>query len=69
MPTGQENILRLNVPVHDAVAVSVAQRVRHRTGNPERVVQWQLLFTLQLSAEAFPVHVRHDVIEEAVGLT
>ena len=68
MPTLQQDVLRLDVPVDDPIAVGVAQRVGDLAGDPERVVERELLLASEPPSERFPLHVGHDVVEEAARL-
>ena len=43
----QENVLRLDVPMHDAEPVCVTEGVGDLTSDPQRVVQRQLALTLE----------------------
>src|SRR2546422_1128139 len=51
-----------------AAAVRVAQRGRHFAGDPQRVLERQLLLPRQPFAQRLALDVRHDVVEEARGL-
>ena len=64
----QQDVLRLDVAVDDAVAVGVVERVGHFGGDADRVVHRQLLLAAEPVADRFPLHVRHHVEEEAVRL-
>ncbi len=64
----QQDVLGLDVTVHDSVAVRVLERVGHFPRDPHRVVHGQLLFAYQPVAQRFALDVRHHVEDEAVGL-
>jgi hypothetical protein len=66
MPTLEQDVLRLDVPVHDPLPVRMPQRVGHLIGDRYRVVDRELLLTAQPLAERLPLHVRHGVVEEPV---
>ena len=53
----------------DAMPVRVSQGTRHLAGNSERVGQRQLSFAREPPAQRFTLDVRHDVIEETLGLS
>src|SRR3989442_10101628 len=54
--------------MYDVVAVGVAQRARHFSSDPERLVERQLALPLEAFPEGFALGVRHHVVEEALGL-
>src|SRR2546426_4010868 len=54
--------------MYDVVAVGVAQRARHFSSDPERLVERQLALALEPFPEGFALDVRHDVVQEALGL-
>ncbi len=49
----QQDVLRLDVAVNDAVAVGVAQRVGYLTGDLQRVVDGELFLAVQPIAQRF----------------
>ena len=63
----QQNVLGLDVPVHDPLRMRVAQRGQHLPRDPEGLVQWELPLPLQALAEGLARHVGHDVVEESRG--
>ena len=65
---GQQDVRGLDVAVHDAVAMSVVERLGHFAGDPKRLVQAQLLLALQPLAQRLAGDERHDVIKEPAGL-
>ncbi len=69
MATGEEDILRLDVAVHDAFRVGVSQRVGHFLGDLDGVVHGQLRFAVEPIPEGLALDQRHDVVEETVRLT
>src|SRR2546422_9321775 len=64
----EENVLRLNVPVHDVVTVGVAQRIGHFACDLQRVLERQLPLPIQSTPQRFALYERHHVIEESAGL-
>ncbi len=66
-PARKQDVLRLDVAVHHAVAVRVGQRSRHLRRDAHGVLEPQLLFPVQAVAERFPLHVGHHVVEKAPG--
>ena len=50
------------------VTVGVTQRVRHLAGYLKRVVQGELLFTIEPVAERLALDIGHNVIEESLRL-
>ena len=67
--SGDQHVVGLDIPMHDAVLVGVCQRIHDLTKDPHRGTHRQLPFALELGAERFPLDVRHDVVQETVGLT
>jgi len=64
----QQDVLRLDVAVDDPLPVGVVKRARHLAGDPHRIGDRQLLLPRQPVPQRFPLHVRHHVEQEAVGL-
>ena len=62
MPGLEEDVLGLDVPVHEPQAVSVAQGIGHFSGDLKSVLQRQLLFASQPAAQGFTLHVGHGVV-------
>ena len=60
----QQDVLRLDVPVHHVVPVGVAQRACYFPGDPQRLVKRQRPFPLEPVAQRLAFDIRHDVIEE-----
>ena len=54
MPTGEENVLRLDVAVHDAVFVGMSQPVGHFAHDLERWFHIEPSFAQQSSAQISP---------------
>ena len=65
----EQNVFGLDVPVHDALAVRVAQRVRHLAGDLQRVLQRQLTLAPEPIPEGLALHVGHRVPELAGRFT
>ena len=66
MITGKENVLRLDVSMHDALLVRVLECVGDVAENPDGVGDRQLARSLQSGAERLPFDARHRIIEEVV---
>ena len=64
----EEDVFRFEVPVNDAVAVRIVERARHCARQADRLVDGELLLTLQARAERFAGHIRHDVEEQPFRL-
>jgi hypothetical protein len=64
---GDEDVLRLDVPVHYALAVRVVERARHLLRDGQRLLNAELRLTVQLVAQRLAAHERHHVIEKSVG--
>jgi hypothetical protein len=56
-----ENILGLDVPMNDAVAMSVAQRISDFPGDLQSTLNKQLLLAIQPFAQRFSFHQGHRV--------
>src|SRR2546422_2444615 len=52
----EENVLRLNVPVHDVVTVGVAQRIGHFACDLQRVLERQLPLPIQSTPQRFALY-------------
>ena len=65
---GQEDVARLDVAVHDPVAVGVTQRAGHVAHDLHRVRDRQLLLPGDPHAEGFARHEGHDEVRQAIGL-
>jgi hypothetical protein len=68
MPTGEQNVLRLDVAVDHAGLVRHRQRLGDLAQEPYRVGHRQFARACEAVAERLPLHVGHHVIEEAVGV-
>jgi hypothetical protein len=64
----QQNVLRLDVPVHHALVVGEVERLGDAPADSHCFFQRQRAFALESLAEALPVHHRHGVPQEAIGL-
>jgi hypothetical protein len=66
LAAGEEDVLRLDVPVHHAALVRNGQRLRHGPGEHGLDVEPPL--ALEPGAERLALDVRHHPAEEAAGL-
>ena len=64
----EQDILRLDVAMDHAVAMGELERRRHRAGEGYRLFNAELFFPGELVAQRLPFDVRHDVVEEGVGV-
>ena len=64
----EQDVVRLDVAMHDAECMCVGERVAHRARDVERVVDRQLPFAQQPGAQRLAAHKRHHVIEDAAGV-
>ena len=69
LPVVQQDVLRLDVSVDDAVTVRVVERPGHLASDPDGVGHRKLLLAMETVAERLPLDHRHDVEEERVGLS
>ena len=65
----EEDVLRLDVAMDDAALVGVLQRLGGLAGDAKRVVQRQLLLPVEPVPERLALDERHDVVEQAFGLS
>jgi hypothetical protein len=63
----EQDVLRLDVPVDDAAAVRVVERVGDLGGDPHRSLDAELRLPIQLAAERLAFEVRHHIVEESLG--
>ena len=66
VPVVQQDVLRLDVAMHDAAAVRVLERVGDFARDAHRVVDGQLLFALEPLAQRFARDERHHVVQQLV---
>ena len=64
----EQDILRLDIPVDDALAMGVGEGARRFLRDPHRLFHRQLLLAVQPGPEGLALDERHDVEEEAVRL-
>ena len=64
----EQHVLRLDVPVDDAVAVGVVERGGDLGGEADRIRDRKLLLAGQPVAQALAFDERHDVVRRAVRL-
>jgi hypothetical protein len=46
----QQNILRLDVPMHDVLSVCIVQCRRYFPGDPQGFIKWELPFAVHVFA-------------------
>ena len=63
-----EDVLRLDVAVDEALAVRIVERTRHLLRDGDGFVEAKLVFAIQLVAQGFAADIGKDVVEESVGL-
>ena len=68
-PAGQHDVLRLDVAMDDAVLVGVLQGAADFAGDLERGVERELLLPREPLPERLALGERHDVVEQAAGLS
>ena len=62
----KQDVLRLDVAVHQSLSVRVVERARDLLGDRERLVEAELVLALQLLPQRFAANVRQHVVEHAV---
>jgi hypothetical protein len=65
----QQDVVGLDIAMDDAAAVSVLQAVRHLACDREGLLHRQLFLAGQPLTQRLSLHVRHDIIEKAIGLS
>ena len=65
----QQDVLRLDVAVHDALLVRIVERGRDLGGEPHRGLHGQSAFAVQPLPQRFSLDIRHDEEEDPVRLT
>jgi hypothetical protein len=64
----EQDVLRLNVPVHQSASVRVIQRVRHLTPDAQGVGDGELPLALQPPPQRLALYERHHVVEQTAGV-
>ena len=67
MPRREQNVLRLDVAVHNVAAVRVAQGVGHFPRDLEGILERQLPLAVEPLAQRLALDVGHDVVEKLGG--
>jgi hypothetical protein len=57
----EQDVLRLDVSMHDAAAVGVAQRVGHLADDPHGLVEGKLRRAIESTPQRLTVDERHDI--------
>ena len=65
----EQNVLRLDIPVHDPKPVRVAQGISDLACDPQGVVEVELFLTGQTLAQGFALDVGHHVVQQSSSLT
>ena len=68
MPILQENVLRLDVAVHNSTLVRISQRVCHLARDAHSVDHRQLLFAIESATQRLAFNERHHVIQLPVRI-
>src|SRR2546426_1153757 len=63
----KQDVLRLDVAMHDVATMGVAQGVRHLAGDVQRVLERELALADQAPAQRLSFHIRHHVVQQTVG--
>src|SRR5438132_9408103 len=64
----EENVLRLQIAVDDAVRVGILERVGDGDGDANSLIYWKLLVAVESRAERLPLDERHYIEEQPVRL-
>src|SRR5439155_13764274 len=64
-PTGEEDVLGLDVAMHHVVRVCIRQRATHFASYPKRLLKRELPLSIQAAAQRLSIEVRHHVVKEA----
>jgi hypothetical protein len=64
----QQDVLGLDIAMHDALRMRCAKRVGHLTGNQQRIGNWQLPLPLEARTQRLAAHIGHDIEQQAVGI-
>ena len=67
MPSGEDDVLRFHIAVHQPLPVRVVKRVGDFAHDPDRVLDGELALAQEPLPERFPREEGHDVVKEAVG--
>jgi hypothetical protein len=62
----QENVFRLDVPVHDAVAMGIVEGIGSFFRDPQRVSYGELALPLQPVAQRLALDVGHHIVEQSI---
>jgi hypothetical protein len=68
VPVGEEDILRLDVPVHHAARVRIREGVRNLAEEADRFGERDRPGALEALPERLPLDVRHDEVQRVRGL-
>ena len=66
MPAVQQDVLRLDVPVDDAVPVGVVEGAGDLGGYPDRIGDGELFLAIQPIPKALPLDERHHIEKEGI---
>ena len=62
----EENVLGFDVPMHQSPRMRIAQRLGHFRRDVQTLIERQLLFTLEPSAQRLALDEGHDVVQDVV---
>ena len=64
MPVVQQDVLGLDVAMHDILAMGIVECPRDRRRDGDRVIEWELRLPFEPTPERLALDVGHDVIED-----
>src|SRR5205823_358086 len=67
-PRGEEDVLRLDVAMHDVVRVRVFERVCHLGRDAKRLVEGELFFPVESTPERLSLDIRHHIKQRTIDL-
>jgi hypothetical protein len=66
MPTSDQHVVRLDVPMHHAMRMGILERVQDLLQDSEGVPHWELVFPSQFRPERLSLDIGHDIEEEVL---
>ena len=64
----EQHVLRLDIPVHDALAVGVSECIGELARDLPHVLEGELLLPIEALPQGLALHVGHHIVEQAVGV-